>query len=149
MSVDAPSWQPASLRLTTTAPGAAEARCPDGPSERRTAPRASGGHPSRGQWTAAAALSQWTASACVEQPVRRVFVLTAVRHDDALTAALREIGAKPNKITESAPLLATVDDADLAEALHEQKDQGRYLLEDRWAPLDTHNRCQGDRVEVL
>ncbi|MFD3663569.1 hypothetical protein ACFWVF_23790 [Streptomyces sp. NPDC058659] len=32
----------------------------------------------------------------------RVFVLTAVRHHDALTAALREISAKTNEIPEFA-----------------------------------------------
>ena len=35
----------------------------------------------------------------------RVFVLSAVRHSDALTAGLREIGAKTNEIPEFAPLL--------------------------------------------
>lgn len=67
----------------------------------------------------------------------RVFVLTAVRHDDALTAALREIGAKTNEITEFAPLLDAIDDEDLAgavvtvDALHAQTAHARYLVEDR------------------
>ncbi len=65
--------------------------------------------------------------------------MTAVCHDDALTAGLREIGAKTNKIPEFAPLLDTVDDADLADAvvtvdaLHAQKDHAHYLVEDRRA----------------
>ncbi|WP_209446107.1 hypothetical protein [Streptomyces sp. MZ04] len=46
---------------------------------------------------------------CLRGAVRadgsRVFVRTAVRHDDALTATLREIGAKANEIPEFAPLL--------------------------------------------
>ena len=43
----------------------------------------------------------------VRQDGSRVFVITAVRHDDTLTAALREIGAKTNEIPEFAPLLET------------------------------------------
>lgn len=68
-----------------------------------------------------------------------MFVLTAVRHGDALTAALREIGAKTNEIPEFAPLLDAIDDADLHEAvitvdaMHAQKDHARYLVEDRQA----------------
>ncbi|MFE7752301.1 transposase family protein [Streptomyces sp. NPDC057428] len=78
---------------------------------------------------------------CLRGAVRadgsRVFVLTAVRHDDALTAALREIGAKTNEIPEFAPLLDTIDDADLAgavitvDAMHAQRAHARYLVEDR------------------
>lgn len=65
--------------------------------------------------------------------------MTAVRHDDALTAALCEIGAKTNEILESAPLLDTIDDRDLADAavtvdaLHAQKEHARYLVEQRGA----------------
>ncbi|MFF1713982.1 hypothetical protein [Streptomyces sp. NPDC058268] len=64
----------------------------------------------------------------------RVFVLSAVRHHDALTAALREIGAKTNEIPEFAPLLDTLDDQDLTEsivtvdALHAQTSHARYCL---------------------
>ncbi|MFE6760253.1 ISAs1 family transposase [Streptomyces sp. NPDC057684] len=69
----------------------------------------------------------------------RVLVLTAVRHHDALTAALREIGAKTNEIPEFAPLLDTIDDQDLTgcvitvDALHTQTSHARYLVEDRRA----------------
>ena len=69
----------------------------------------------------------------------RMFVLTAVRHDDAVTAALREIGAKTNEIPEFAPLLDAIDDADLHEAvitvdvMDAQKDHARYLVEYRHA----------------
>ncbi|MFE3945914.1 hypothetical protein ACFXPV_29265 [Streptomyces sp. NPDC059118] len=42
-----------------------------------------------------------------------VFILSAVRHHDASTAALHEIGAKTNEIPELAPLLDTVDTQDL------------------------------------
>ncbi|MGY4907819.1 ISAs1 family transposase [Streptomyces sp. 900116325] len=78
---------------------------------------------------------------CLRGAVRadgsRPFILTAVQHGDALTAALREIGAKTNEIPEFQPLLDTIDDADLAgavitvDALHAQKDHARYLVEDR------------------
>ncbi|MFE2611731.1 transposase, partial [Streptomyces mirabilis] len=80
---------------------------------------------------------------CLRGAVRadgsRIFVLTAVRHDDATTAALREIGAKTNEIPEFAPLLDTIDDADLREAvitvdaMHAQKGHARYLVEERHA----------------
>jgi predicted transposase YbfD/YdcC len=66
-------------------------------------------------------------------------VLSAVRHADAVTAALREIGAKTNEIPEFAPLLDQIDDADLTDsvitvdALHAQKAHARYLVEDRRA----------------
>ncbi len=58
---------------------------------------------------------------CLRGAVRadgsQMFVVTAVRHDDALTAALREIGAKTNEIPEFAPLLDAIDDTDLHEAV--------------------------------
>lgn len=63
--------------------------------------------------------------------------MTAVRHDDTLTAALREIGAKTNEIPEFAPLLDQIDAADFTDAvitvdaLHAQKDHARYLVEQR------------------
>ncbi|MFD9110320.1 ISAs1 family transposase [Streptomyces bottropensis] len=78
---------------------------------------------------------------CLRGAVRadgsRVFVLTAVRHDDALTTALREIGAKTNEIPEFAPLLDTIDDQDLndavatVDALHAQRAHATYLVEQR------------------
>lgn len=52
---------------------------------------------------------RWVEDTCLRGAVRandsRVFVMTAVRHDDALTAALREIGAKNTEIPEFDPLL--------------------------------------------
>lgn len=78
---------------------------------------------------------------CLRGAVRadgsRVFVMTAVRHDDTLTAALPEIGAKTNEIPEFAPLLDQIDQAGLTDAvitvdaLHAQKDHARYLVEQR------------------
>jgi predicted transposase YbfD/YdcC len=78
---------------------------------------------------------------CLHGAVRtdgsRAFVITAVRHGGALTAAHREIGAKTNEIPEFAPLLDAVRDTDLADAvitvdgLHAQKEHARYLVENR------------------
>ncbi len=67
--------------------------------------------------------------------------MTAVRHDDTLTAALREIGAKTNEIPEFRPLPDTVDEAQLSDAAitvdapHAQTDHARYLVEDPASPL--------------
>lgn len=69
----------------------------------------------------------------------QVFVLSAVRHSDALTAALHEIGAKTNEIPEFVPLLEQIDDADLTDcvitvdALHAQKAHATYLVQQRRA----------------
>lgn len=83
------------------------------------------------------------AGKCLRGAVRadgsRIFVLSAVRHHDALTAALREIGAKTNEIPEFAPPLETLADQDLTgslvtvDALHAQTRHARYLVEDRHA----------------
>ncbi|MGW6328958.1 transposase family protein [Streptomyces sp. NPDC055097] len=82
---------------------------------------------------------------CLRGAVRadgsRVFVLSAVRHHDALTAAPREIGAKTNEIPEFAPLLDTLDDQDLTDsvvtvdALHAQTSHTRYLVQVPTGPL--------------
>lgn len=69
----------------------------------------------------------------------QVFVMSAVRHSDAVTAALREIGTKTNEIPEFVPLLEQIDDADLAgcvvtvDALHAQRAHAVYLVEERHA----------------
>ncbi|MFJ2136453.1 ISAs1 family transposase [Streptomyces sp. NPDC087845] len=69
----------------------------------------------------------------------QVFVLSAARHHDAVTAAAREIGAKTNEIPEFHPLLDQIDDADLtdavvtADALHAQRAHAVYLVEHRQA----------------
>ncbi|MEV0184553.1 ISAs1 family transposase [Streptomyces sp. NPDC050625] len=78
---------------------------------------------------------------CLRGAVRtdgsRAFVITAVRHGDALTAAHRKIGAKTNEIPEFGPLLDAARETDLADAvitvdvLHAQKEHARYLVENR------------------
>ncbi|MEU1320551.1 ISAs1 family transposase [Streptomyces tibetensis] len=128
-------------RLTALTPSSPCATAPDGVREReqRRAHRAAApqgdARPSR--WAFA------VDGKCLRGAVRadgsRVFILTAVRHDDTLTAALREIGAKTNEIPEFAPLLDQIDDTGLADAvvtvdaLHAQKDHARYLVEQRHA----------------
>jgi hypothetical protein len=89
---------------------------------------------------------------CLRGAVRadgsKVFVLSAVRHDDALTAVLREIGAKTNEIPEFAPLLDQIADTDLTDAvvtvdaLHAQTAHARYLVEQRQAPLPAVHETQ-------
>lgn len=64
----------------------------------------------------------------------RVFLLSAVRHHDAVCAAIREIGAKTNEIPEFAPLLDQMHDTDLTgaivtmDALHAQRGHATYLV---------------------
>lgn len=68
-----------------------------------------------------------------------MFVLSAVRHVDAVTLATREIGAKTNEISEFAPLLDQISDDDLTgalvtmDALHAQRAHATYLVEQRHA----------------
>jgi len=47
----------------------------------------------------------------------QVFVLSAVRHADAATAAAREIGARTGEIPEFAAPLDQIDDEDLRDAV--------------------------------
>jgi hypothetical protein len=66
----------------------------------------------------------------------QVFVLSAVRHTDAIMLAAREIGAKTNEIPEFSPLLDQIGDGDLEEAvdaLHAQRAHALYLVEQRRA----------------
>lgn len=62
----------------------------------------------------------------------QVFILSAVRHADAVTLASRQIGAKTNEIGEFAPLLNQIADGDVAgavitvDALHAQR--AHYLI---------------------
>lgn len=69
----------------------------------------------------------------------QVFVLSAVRHADAVTLASREIAAKTNEISQFAPLLDQIGDADLTDtvitvdALHAQRAHASYLVEQRHA----------------
>ncbi|MFD4977762.1 ISAs1 family transposase [Streptomyces sp. NPDC058424] len=128
-------------RLAALTPPPAGARCPDGTAEReqRRAHRAARDTDPRPPRRRAFAVDGKCLRGAVRPDGSRVFVLTAVRHDDALTAALREIGAKTNEIPEFAPLLDAIDDEDLAgavvtvDALHAQTAHARYLVEDRGA----------------
>jgi len=67
----------------------------------------------------------------------QIYVISAVRHHDRLTAAAREIAAKSNEIPAFAPLLADIDDGHLRgtvvtmDALHAQRDHAAYLVEQR------------------
>ncbi|NHW87710.1 ISAs1 family transposase, partial [Escherichia coli] len=69
----------------------------------------------------------------------RVFILSAVRHTDAVTLAAREITAKTNEIGEFAPLLDQIAAADLtdtvitADAMHAQRAHAVYLVQQRHA----------------
>ncbi|MFF4291790.1 ISAs1 family transposase, partial [Streptomyces sp. NPDC001633] len=129
-------------RLATLAGTPADALGPDGVREReqrrahRAAIRASEQPPPRRQ---AFAVDGKCLRGAVRADGSRAFIITAVRHGDTLTAALREIGAKTNEIPAFAPLLDAVDDSDLAgavvtvDALHAQKEHARYVVEDRRA----------------
>ena len=67
----------------------------------------------------------------------QVYLLSVVRHHDAITVATRPIAAKTNEITEFAPLLGQIPDEDLAatvitaDALHAQRAHAVYLVEQR------------------
>ncbi|WTK18290.1 ISAs1 family transposase (plasmid) [Streptomyces sp. NBC_01525] len=123
-------------RLTTLRPRPVCPTAPDGTVEREQRRAQRETDPPQPRRTAFAVDGK-----CLRGAVRangsRVFVLSAVRHHDALTAALREIGAKTNEIPEFAPLLDTLDDQDLTgsvvtvDALHAQTSHARYLVKDR------------------
>ncbi|MGP3683330.1 ISAs1 family transposase [Streptomyces sp. IBSNAI002] len=69
----------------------------------------------------------------------QVYVFSAVRHQDALTVAAREVGAKTNEIPEFQPLMEQIPDEELEDAvvtldaLHAQREHARYLVEERGA----------------
>ncbi|MEV0489480.1 ISAs1 family transposase [Streptomyces atratus] len=69
----------------------------------------------------------------------QVYVFSAVRHQDALTIAAREVGAKTNEIPEFQPLMEQISDEELEaalvtlDALHAQREHARYLVEERGA----------------
>jgi predicted transposase YbfD/YdcC len=69
----------------------------------------------------------------------QLYIFSAVRHQDALTVAAREVGAKTNEIPEFQPLMEQIDDEDLndavvtLDALHAQREHARYLVEERGA----------------
>jgi predicted transposase YbfD/YdcC len=121
--------------LTRTDPGQADlGQAPE--REQRRAGRAPRAQPPKRQ---AFAVDGKCLRGAVREDGSRVFVMSAVRHDDTLTAALRTIGAKTNEIPEFAPLLDAVDDQDLADAvvtvdaLHAQRTHATYLVEQRKA----------------
>lgn len=67
----------------------------------------------------------------------QIYLLSAVSHDDVLTVAAREIGAKTNEIPEFQPLLEQIDDEELkdavvtVDAMHAQRAHAHYLVEER------------------
>ncbi|MFJ9845823.1 ISAs1 family transposase [Kitasatospora sp. NPDC101155] len=69
----------------------------------------------------------------------QIYVFSAVRHHDALTAAAREVGAKTNEIPEFQPLMEDIPDEELKDAvvtldaLHAQREHARCLVEERGA----------------
>jgi predicted transposase YbfD/YdcC len=69
----------------------------------------------------------------------QVFILSAVRHADAVTLAAREIAAKTNEIGEFAPLLDQITDTDItdtviaADAMHAQRAHATHLVQQRHA----------------
>ena len=129
-------------RLTTLQPHPVSATGPDGTVEReqRRAHRTVRRETDRPRPRRAAfAVDGKCLRGAVRPDGSRVFVLTAVRHHDGLTVALREIGAKTNEIPEFIPLLDTIGDQDLTgsvvtvDALHAQTSHARYLVEERKA----------------
>ena len=128
-------------RLTSLAPSVVGPLGPDGIPEReqRRAHRTSARSPDQRRRRRAFAVDGKCLRGAVRADDSRVFVLTAVRHDDALTTALHEIGTKPTRY-EIAPLLDTIDDQDLndavvtVDALHAQRAHATYLVEQRKAP---------------
>lgn len=119
----------------------AEATTPDGQIEReqrRRARRDADAPPKRRRRTAFAVDGK-----CLRGAKRtdgtQVFVISAVRHHDAITAAARQIAAKSNEIPAFAPLLNDIDDDQLRDAvvtmdaLHAQRDHAAYLVEQRKA----------------
>lgn len=128
-------------RLATLTGPAPATQAPDGVSEReqRRRERATRERPAFVPRRRAYAVDGKCLRGAKRPDGSRVFVLSAVRHSDALTAALREIGAKTNEIPEFVPLLEQIDDADLTDcvitvdALHAQTAHATYLVEQRRA----------------
>lgn len=68
---------------------------------------------------------------------RRVHLLSAVDHDQAVTLAQRDVDRKTNETGEFKALLAWLDLTDTVvtfDALHTVKEQARWLVEDKGAP---------------
>jgi hypothetical protein len=118
-------------------PGAA-ALTPDGVGEReqRRAHRAAAADPPR---RTAIAVDGKCLRGAKRPDGSQVFILSAVRHRDAVTLAAREIAAKTNEIGEFAPLLDQISDGDLtdtvitADAMHAQRAHAVYLVQQRHA----------------
>jgi predicted transposase YbfD/YdcC len=118
-----------------------DARTPDGQIEReqRRAARQAADMPRRPQRRTAFAVDGKCLRGAKRPDGSQVFVISAVRHHDTLTAAARKIDAKSNEIPAFAPLLDDIADADLTgavvtmDALHAQRDHAIYLVEQRRA----------------
>lgn len=117
------------------------ARTPDGVGEReqRRAYQAAASDPPRPPRRVAVAVDGKCLRGAKRTDGSQVFVLSAVRHVDAVTLAVREIGAKTNEISQFAPLLDQIADVDLTgavvtmDALHAQRAHAVYLVEQRHA----------------
>ena len=120
---------------------AAAELAPDGLSEReqRRAARRQADTPSKPRRRTAFAVDGKCLRGAKRPDGSQVFVISAVRHHDALTAAARQIDAKSNEIPAFAPLLDDIADTDLTgavvtmDALHAQRDHATYLVEQRRA----------------
>ncbi|MFG1886212.1 ISAs1 family transposase [Micromonospora sp. NPDC049102] len=124
--------------LTALARPGSASLTPDGVGEReqRRAHRAPAGDPTR---RGAIAVDGKCLRGAKRRDGSQVFILSAVRHADAVTLAARQIPAKTNEISEFAPLLDQIADTDLtntvvtADALHAQRAHAVYLVEQRHA----------------
>ncbi|WP_194927887.1 ISAs1 family transposase [Catenulispora pinisilvae] len=118
-----------------------DALAPDGLSEReqRRRARRSAEAPPRPRGREAFAVDGKCLRGAKRADGSQVYVISAVRHHDRLTAAAREIAAKSNEIPAFAQLLADIDDDHLRgavvtmDALHAQRDHAAYLVEERRA----------------
>jgi hypothetical protein len=108
----------------------AGAATPDGQPEREQRRRARrfAGTPARPRRRAAFAVDGTCLRGAKRPDGSQIYVISAVRHHDRLTAAAREIPAKSSGIPAFAPLLAGIDDGHLRgavvtmDALHAQRD---------------------------
>lgn len=115
--------------------------CPDGLGEReqRRRARRAADTPGKPQRRTAFAVDGKCLRGAKRPDGSRLYVISAVRHHDAVTAAARQIPAKSNEIPAFAPLLDDIDDTEMTEAvvtmdvLHTQRDHAAYLVERRKA----------------
>jgi hypothetical protein len=114
---------------------------PDGLSEReqRRAARREADTPGRPRRRTAFAVDGKCQRGAKRPDGSQPYIISAVRHHDAVTAAARQIPAKTNEIPTFAPLLDDIDDDEIAEAvvtmdaLHAQRDHAVYLVDKRRA----------------